>query len=71
MSDRDVLPLRSIKDRCSPAEWKMRVDLAACYRLVEHYDALREKYARAADRPWWFVGPDAPEPQWPKDVPRP
>jgi len=37
MSDRDVLPLKSIKDQCSPAEWKMRVDLAACYRLVEHY----------------------------------
>lgn len=37
MSDRDLLPLKSIKGQCSAAEWKMRVDLAACYRLVEHY----------------------------------
>jgi hypothetical protein len=40
-------------------------------RLVEHYNALRVKYERAADRPWWFVGPDPPEPDWPKDLPRP
>jgi ribulose-5-phosphate 4-epimerase/fuculose-1-phosphate aldolase len=32
------LPLHSMKDRCSPEEWKTRVDLAACYRLVAHYD---------------------------------
>jgi ribulose-5-phosphate 4-epimerase/fuculose-1-phosphate aldolase len=32
------LPLHSMKDRCSPGEWKTRVDLAACYRLVAHYD---------------------------------
>ena len=31
------LPLKSMKDQCTPAEWKMRVDLAACYRLVAHY----------------------------------
>ena len=34
MSD---IQITSMKDRCSPAEWKARVDLAACYRLVEHY----------------------------------
>jgi ribulose-5-phosphate 4-epimerase/fuculose-1-phosphate aldolase len=28
----------SIKDRVSPEEWKARVDLAACYRLVDLYD---------------------------------
>jgi len=27
-----------MKDRCTPAEWKARIDLAACYRLVAHYD---------------------------------
>ena len=38
MSNPTHLPLRSMKDRCSPEEWKTRVDLAACYRLVAHYD---------------------------------
>ena len=38
MSHPDHLPLQSMKDRCSPEEWKTRVDLAACYRLVAHYD---------------------------------
>jgi ribulose-5-phosphate 4-epimerase/fuculose-1-phosphate aldolase len=32
-----TLPLTSMKERCSPEEWKARVDLAACYRLVAHY----------------------------------
>jgi ribulose-5-phosphate 4-epimerase/fuculose-1-phosphate aldolase len=27
-----------MKDEVSPAEWKARVDLAACYRLVAYYD---------------------------------
>jgi ribulose-5-phosphate 4-epimerase/fuculose-1-phosphate aldolase len=27
-----------MKDQVSPAEWKTRVDLAACYRLVAYYD---------------------------------
>ena len=26
-----------MRERCSPAEWEVRVDLAACYRLVELY----------------------------------
>jgi ribulose-5-phosphate 4-epimerase/fuculose-1-phosphate aldolase len=26
-----------IRERCSPEEWKIRVDLAAAYRLVNHY----------------------------------
>ena len=38
MSNPTHLPLQSMQDRCSPAEWKMRVDLAACYRLVAHYE---------------------------------
>src|SRR3954470_14632376 len=32
------LPLQSMKGRCSAEEWKARVDLAACYRLVALYD---------------------------------
>ncbi|MCC2595578.1 class II aldolase/adducin family protein [Pusillimonas sp. MFBS29] len=31
------LKISSMKDRCSPEEWKARVDLAACYRLIAHY----------------------------------
>jgi len=33
-----VLSIPSMKDRCSPQEWQARVDLAACYRLVDLYD---------------------------------
>jgi ribulose-5-phosphate 4-epimerase/fuculose-1-phosphate aldolase len=34
-----IIPLRtpSLRDRVSPAEWDVRVDLAACYRLVARY----------------------------------
>jgi len=32
-----VLRIPSMRDRCSEAEWQARVDLAACYRLVELY----------------------------------
>jgi ribulose-5-phosphate 4-epimerase/fuculose-1-phosphate aldolase len=31
------LQIPSMKDRCSPQEWQARIDLAACYRLVEIY----------------------------------
>ena len=31
------LKISSMKDRCSPQEWQARVDLAACYRLVDLY----------------------------------
>ncbi|MVW70914.1 class II aldolase/adducin family protein [Bordetella sp. 15P40C-2] len=32
-----VLQIPSMREKCSPEEWQARVDLAACYRLVEHY----------------------------------
>ena len=32
-----VLDIPSMKARCSEAEWQARVDLAACYRLVDIY----------------------------------
>jgi ribulose-5-phosphate 4-epimerase/fuculose-1-phosphate aldolase len=32
-----VLQIPSMKSRCSPQEWQARVDLAACYRLVDLY----------------------------------
>lgn len=37
MSQAGTLRTASMKGRCSDAEWQARVDLAACYRLVEHY----------------------------------
>jgi len=37
MSNLGHLQIASMKDRVTPAEWKARVDLAACYRLVDHY----------------------------------
>jgi ribulose-5-phosphate 4-epimerase/fuculose-1-phosphate aldolase len=37
MHDDGYLKIESMKDRCSPAEWQARVDLAACYRLVAIY----------------------------------
>ncbi|MFI4926919.1 MAG: class II aldolase/adducin family protein [Burkholderiales bacterium] len=35
MTTRGVLRIPSMKDRVSPQEWQARVDLAACYRLVD------------------------------------
>ncbi|WP_439816045.1 class II aldolase/adducin family protein [Zavarzinia sp. CC-PAN008] len=37
MSATALRSLPSVKDRCSPEEWALRVDLAAAYRLVAHY----------------------------------
>lgn len=37
MSGADGLQISSMKALCSEEEWKARVDLAACYRLVEMY----------------------------------
>lgn len=31
------IPTLSIHDQVSPEEWQLRIDLAACYRLVEHF----------------------------------
>ncbi|QHI98753.1 class II aldolase/adducin family protein [Xylophilus rhododendri] len=32
-----AIQIESMKDQCSPEEWQARVDLAACYRLIELY----------------------------------
>jgi len=37
MAKAGVLNIPSMKDQCSPEEWQARVDLAACYRLVDLY----------------------------------
>jgi ribulose-5-phosphate 4-epimerase/fuculose-1-phosphate aldolase len=37
MSVNGRLQIPSMKDRCTSAEWQARVDLAACYRLVDLY----------------------------------
>ena len=38
MSNLAAIPLKSIKDACSEAEWRARIDLAACYRLAAFYE---------------------------------
>ncbi|QBK04386.1 class II aldolase/adducin family protein [Hylemonella gracilis] len=37
MVENGRLKIASMKARCTPAEWQARVDLAACYRLVDLY----------------------------------
>jgi hypothetical protein len=37
MKQPGVLDIPSMKNQCSEAEWQARVDLAASYRLVDHY----------------------------------
>lgn len=37
MTQSGRLTIPSMRDQCSEAEWQARIDLAACYRLVEHY----------------------------------
>jgi ribulose-5-phosphate 4-epimerase/fuculose-1-phosphate aldolase len=37
MTAREMFSIPSMREHCSEAEWQTRVDLAACYRLVEHY----------------------------------
>ena len=37
MSENGRLKIESMKHRCTPEEWQARVDLAACYRLVDIY----------------------------------
>ena len=31
------LPQLDLKNKVSAQEWQLRVDLAACYRLVDHF----------------------------------
>ena len=38
MTNMAHLPLHSMKDKVSSAEWEARVNLAACYRLVAQYE---------------------------------
>jgi hypothetical protein len=33
----ELVELVGVKDRVSPKEWEVRVNLAACYRLAVHY----------------------------------
>ena len=37
MVENGELKIESMKSRCSAQEWQARVDLAACYRLVNLY----------------------------------
>ncbi|MBK8765811.1 MAG: class II aldolase/adducin family protein [Burkholderiaceae bacterium] len=37
MNEPGVLQIASMRGRCTEAEWQARVDLAACYRLIDYY----------------------------------
>lgn len=37
MNDSKPLAIPSMRAQCTPEEWKARIDLAACYRLVDLY----------------------------------
>lgn len=37
MSVRQLKPGRSVREQVSAEEWQKRVDLAACYRLIDLY----------------------------------
>ena len=37
MTDASSLSVPSLEEQVSPEEWQLRVDLAACYRLIAHY----------------------------------
>ncbi|HEY1609959.1 MAG TPA: class II aldolase/adducin family protein, partial [Paraburkholderia sp.] len=37
MTKNPEFSIPSMREQCPEAEWQMRVDLAACYRLVELY----------------------------------
>ena len=69
LDEQDYRTSRRSNRRGSPSYYDNRTTVAYD-QLVEHYDALRVKYEQAADRPWWFVAPDPPEPTWPKGVQR-
>jgi ribulose-5-phosphate 4-epimerase/fuculose-1-phosphate aldolase len=55
MSQARVIPLPSLRDRVSEAEWQARVDLAACYRLVHRYGMVDMIYTHITAR---VPGPD-------------
>ena len=69
LDEQDYRTSRRGNRRGSPNYYDNRTTVAYD-QLVEHYDALRVKYEQAADRPWWFVAPDPPEPTWPNGVQR-
>ena len=50
------LQVRSLRAKVSPAEWQARVDLAACYRLADHYGMSDMIYTHISARV-----PDAPD----------
>ncbi len=59
MTTSTSLQIASMQPNCSPAEWQARVDLAACYRLVDLYgmsDMMANHIsARVPDQPDAFL----------------
>jgi ribulose-5-phosphate 4-epimerase/fuculose-1-phosphate aldolase len=59
MSTTSALKLQSLRPSVSDAEWNARIDLAACYRLADHYGMSDMIYthisARVPDEPDCFL----------------
>jgi Class II Aldolase and Adducin N-terminal domain len=51
----NVVKLKTLRDRVSDAEWQVRVDLAACYRLAHHFGMTDLVYTHISAR---VPGPD-------------
>jgi len=43
-------PQRSVRESVSPEEWEQRVELAACYRLIEHFQMSDLVYTHISAR---------------------
>ena len=75
MASRYTTDWPTIRDQVSPEEWEARVDLAACYRLVDaygmtdliynHITLAHPRHGRTADQPLWpALQGDHARPAW-------
>ena len=48
MSAPAIKIVKSVREQVSPEEWQVRVDLAACYRLVAMYGYCLQIYGEIA-----------------------
>ena len=62
MTTSGKLSIPSMKERCSKAEWHARVDLAACYRLVDLYGTFAHGVFRSAALLKWAIEQRLPSP---------
>jgi ribulose-5-phosphate 4-epimerase/fuculose-1-phosphate aldolase len=55
MTQTNVIKLKTMRDRVTDAEWRARIDLAACYRLAHHFGMTDLIYTHISAR---VPGPD-------------